>query len=66
MGRPRKETTDQIIKEQPIVILGEAIEAVPFEAPIVKPVCGIGGCETWYDDPEVMRKHRIRQHGVRE
>ena len=60
MGRPRKETTVQKIDEQPAVVIDEVIEAAPSETP----VCGIGGCLTWYDDPAIMRKHKIRQHGI--
>ena len=36
----------------------------PVSAPSERPVCGIKGCMTWYDDPAIMRRHRERQHGV--
>jgi len=26
--------------------------------------CGIGGCDTYYDDPKVLQKHRERVHGL--
>lgn len=36
----------------------------PAAAPKETPVCGIGGCTTWYDDPVVMERHKRRQHGI--
>ena len=35
------------------------------EAPRVGPkMCGIRGCLTWYDDPVIMDRHRLRCHGI--
>lgn len=44
------------------VIVPHAQEPAPRET--ARPVCGINGCTTWYDDPVVMEKHRRRQHGI--
>jgi len=36
-----------------------------MEAPTVKPkMCGVRGCLTWYDDPVIMDRHRLRVHGI--
>jgi hypothetical protein len=56
-----------LIAEQPEVP-EEQEQAVidPSEKPMADPsqVCGIGGCQTWYEDPVVMKRHYERQHGI--
>jgi len=62
-GRPPakpKETAIVAPQEQPAI---EAIETQPCQ-PREPKRCGIDGCDTWYDDPEIMKRHRARQHGI--
>jgi hypothetical protein len=56
--------------EQPMAEPEESIQIEAQEAPQAKPaekaqrICGINGCHTWYDDPQLMDKHRARVHGI--
>jgi hypothetical protein len=38
----------------------------PEEMPVVNPehVCGVNGCKTVWADPETMKRHRQRVHGI--
>lgn len=62
-------------EEAAVLAPQEAVQVAPNEQPEAqgpredqaikqKKVCGIGGCTTWYDDPELMKKHLRRQHGI--
>lgn len=44
----------------------EKAVAEPDETPTVKPehICGIDGCKTIWADPEIMKRHRQRVHGI--
>ena len=44
----------------------EAAAPEPIEPTAMGPdeVCGVNGCQTRWTDPEVMRRHKQRVHGI--
>ena len=54
---PDEHPTAPKAAEQAIIEVAEAPRAGPK-------MCGIRGCLTWYDDPVIMDRHRLRVHGI--